>query len=164
MVLDAPFMASHLNSNMDWEYTIPLVNDAREKRGAKVWGEVYPYVAGSTIASTDVITEAGMAQMGITYSDVANLDGTRWDKAMYEDVRKNDPGRAVLIYINPEKDIVKWMAQPGVVIVSDGMAIQDENLEYYPWDSPYEGKSVTRAAQGHAPRCCAWCAKIRSCP
>ena len=35
-----------------------------------------------------------MAQMEITYSDVANLDGTRWDKAMYEDVRKNDPGRA----------------------------------------------------------------------
>lgn len=34
MVLDAPFLASHLNSNMDWEYTIPLVNDAREKRGA----------------------------------------------------------------------------------------------------------------------------------
>ena len=141
-------MASHLNSNMDWEYTIPLVNDAREKRGAKVWGEVYPYVAGSTIASTDVITEAGMAQMGITYSDVANLDGTRWDKAMYEDVRKNDPGRAVLIYINPEKDIVKWMAQPGVVIVSDGMAIQDENLEYYPWDSPYEGKSVHPRSAG----------------
>ncbi len=41
-----------------------------------------------------------MAQMGITYSDVANLDGTRWDKAMYEDVRKNDPGRAILIYNN----------------------------------------------------------------
>jgi hypothetical protein len=148
MVLDAAFMASHLNSNMDWEYTIPMINEAREKRGAKVWGEVYPYVAGSTIASTDILTEAGMAQMGITYSDVANLDGTRWDKAMYEDVRKNDPGRAVLIYINPEEDIAKWMAQPGVVIVSDGMAIQDENLEYYPWDSPYEGKSVHPRSAG----------------
>ena len=66
MVLDAPFLASHLNSNMDWEYTIPLINDARENRGAKVWGEVYPYVAGSTIASTDVLTESSMAQMGIT--------------------------------------------------------------------------------------------------
>jgi N-acyl-D-glutamate deacylase len=148
MVLDAPFMASHLNSNMDWEYTIPMINDAREKRGAKVWGEVYPYAAGSTIASTDILTEAGMAQMGITYSNVANLDGTRWDKAMYEDVRKNDPGRAILIYNNPPEDIAKWMAQPGVVIVSDGMAIQDENLEYYPWDSPYEGKSVHPRSAG----------------
>jgi hypothetical protein len=148
MVLDAPFMASHLNSTMDWEYTIPMINDAREKRGAKVWGEVYPYVAGSTIASTDILTEAGMAQMGITYSNVANLDGTRWDKAMYEDVRKNDPGRAILIYTNPPEDIAKWMAQPGVVVVSDGMAIQDENLEYYPWDSPYEGKSVHPRSAG----------------
>ena len=76
MVLDAPFMAVHLNSNMDWEYTIPMINDAREKRGAKVWGEVYPYAAGSTIASTDILTEGSMAQMGITYSDVGNLDGT----------------------------------------------------------------------------------------
>ena len=148
MVLDAPFMASHLNSTMDWEYTIPMINEAREKRGAKVWGEVYPYVAGSTIASTDILTEAGMAQMGITYSNVANLDGTRWDKAMYEDVRKNDPGRAILIYNNPPEDIAKWMAQPGVVVVSDGMAIQDENLEYYPWDSPYEGKSVHPRSAG----------------
>jgi N-acyl-D-glutamate deacylase len=142
MVLDAPFMAVHLNSNMDWEYTIPMVNDAREKRGAKVWGEVYPYTAGSTIASTDVLTESSMAQMGITYSDVANLDGTRWDKAMYEDVRKNDPGRAVIIYTNPEEAVAKWMAMPGVVVVSDGMAVQDAEGNYYPWDSPYEGKSV----------------------
>ena len=164
MVLDAPFMASHLNSNMDWEYTIPLVNDAREKRGAKVWGEVYPYAAGSTIASTDILTVGSMAQMGITYSDVSNLDGTRWDKAMYEDIRKNDPGRAIVIYNNPEKDISKWLAMPGVVIVSDGMAIQDEKLNYYPWDSPYEGKSVHPRVQGHAPRCCVWCVKKRSCP
>ena len=148
MVLDAPFMASHLNSNMDWEYTIPMINDAREKRGAKVWGEVYPYAAGSTIASTDILTESSMAQMGITYSNVANLDGTRWDKAMYEDVRKNDPGRAIVIYNNPPEDIAKWMAQPGVVIVSDGMAIVDEKLEYYPWDSAYEGKSVHPRSAG----------------
>ncbi|WP_205729161.1 amidohydrolase family protein [Ferrimonas sediminicola] len=148
MVLDAPFMASHLNSNMDWEYTIPMINDAREKRGAKVWGEVYPYAAGSTIASADMLTEAGMAQMGITYSDVANLDGTRWDKAMYEDVCKNDPGRAIVIYNNPPEAIAKWLTQPGVVVVSDGMAIQDEKLNYYPWDSPYEGKSVHPRSAG----------------
>ncbi len=148
MVLDAPFMASHLNSNMDWEYTIPFINAAREKRGAKVWGEVYPYAAGSTIASTDILTESSMAQMGITYSNVSNLDGTRWDKAMYEDVRKNDPGRAIVIYNNKEKDIAKWMAQPGVVVVSDGMAIQDAKGNYYPWDSPYEGKSVHPRSAG----------------
>jgi len=148
MVLDAPFMASHLNSNMDWEYTIPFINVAREKRGAKVWGEVYPYAAGSTIASTDILTEASMAQMGITYSDVSNLDGTRWDKAMYEDVRKNDPGRAIVIYNNPVKEIGKWLAAPGVVIVSDGMAIQDAKGNYYPWDSPYEGKSVHPRSAG----------------
>ena len=148
MVLDAPFLASHLNSNMDWEYTIPLINDAREKRGAKVWGEVYPYAAGGTMAATDIITESGMAQMNITYSDVSNLDGTRWDKAMYDDVRKNDPGRMILIFNNSPEDIAKWMAQPGVTVVSDGVAIIDEKGEFYPWDSPYEGKTVHPRSSG----------------
>ncbi len=148
MVLDAAFLASHLNSNMDWEYTIPLVNDAREKRGAKVWGEVYPYAAGGTVASTDILTELSMAQMNITYSNVSNLDGTRWDKAMYEDVRKNDPGRTILIFNNSPEHIAKWMAMPGVVVVSDGMAIQDAKGQYYPWDSPYEGKSVHPRSAG----------------
>jgi N-acyl-D-glutamate deacylase len=148
MVLDAPFLASHLNSNMDWEYTIPLINDAREKRGAKVWGEVYPYAAGGTMAATDIITEAGMAQMNITYSDVSNLDGTRWDKAMYDDIRKNDPGRMILIFNNSPEDIAKWMAQPGVTVVSDGVAIIDENGAFYPWDSPYEGKTVHPRSSG----------------
>ena len=89
-----------------------------------------------------------MASMGITYSDVANLDGTRWDKAMYDDVRKNDPGRAVVIYTNPQEAIAKWLAMPGVVIVSDGMAIQDEKGQYYPWDSSYEAKSVHPRSAG----------------
>ena len=148
MVLDAAFLASHLNSNMDWEYTIPLINDAREKRGAKVWGEVYPYAAGSTMAATDIITESGMAQMNITYSDVSNLDGTRWDKAMYNDIRKTDPGRMILIFNNAPEDIAKWMAQPGVTVVSDGVAIIDEEGEFYPWDSPYEGKTVHPRSSG----------------
>jgi N-acyl-D-glutamate deacylase len=148
MVLDAPFLASHLNSNMDWEYTIPMINDAREKRGAKVWGEVYPYAAGGTIASTDILTESSMAQMNITYSNVANLDGTRWTKEDYENIRKNDPGRSILIYNNPPEDIAKWMAMPGVVVVSDGMAIQDENLNYFPWEASYEGHSVHPRSAG----------------
>jgi N-acyl-D-glutamate deacylase len=89
-----------------------------------------------------------MAQMNITYSNISNLDGTRWDKAMYDDVRKNDPGRTILIYNNSPEDIAKWMAMPGVVVVSDGMAIVDENGEYYPWDAPYEGKSAHPRSAG----------------
>jgi len=148
MVLDAPFMGAHLNSIQDWQYSIPLVNKARNERGAKVWGEVYPYGAGSTIAATDMIAESNMPNMGLTYSDISNLDGTRWDKTMYDDVRKNDPGRAVLIYFNPEKEAPKWMAMPEVVVVSDNMPILDKDGNYLPWDSPYEGKSCHPRTSG----------------
>jgi len=147
MVLDAPFVASHLNSIMEWEHTIPLMNMARE-RGAKVWGEVYPYAAGSTIASADLLLEPSMLKMGITYSNVANLDGTRWNKEMYDDIRKNDPGRTILIYNNDPEDIGIWLAMPGVVIISDGMPFQDEKGNYYPWDASYEGKSAHPRSAG----------------
>lgn len=141
MLLDGAFMGAHLNSIQDWEYTIPMVNQAR-KMGIKTWGEVYPYAAGSTIASTDIIEESNMKSLGITYSDITNAsDGKRWDKATYDDVRKNDPGRPVIIYNNPKDAIAKWLAMPDVVIVSDGMPIEDEEGNYYSWDSPYEGKS-----------------------
>ncbi len=148
MLLDGAFMGAHLNSIQDWEYTIPMINHAR-KMGIKTWGEVYPYAAGSTIASTDVIEESNMKSLGITYSDITNAsDGKRWDKATYEDVRKNDPGRAVIIYNNPKDAVGKWLAMPDVVVVSDGMPIQDENAEYYPWDTPYEGKSCHPRSAG----------------
>ena len=147
MLLDGIFMGAHLNSVQDWEYTIPMINKARAM-GVKTWGEVYPYAAGSTIASTDIIDESNMASLGITYSDISNTDGTRWDKDMYDDVRKNDPGRAIIIYNNPKEAVAKWLAMPGVVVVSDGMPIQDENGQYYPWDSPYEGKSCHPRSAG----------------
>ncbi len=164
MVLDAPFLASHLNSNMDWEYTIPFINDAREKRGAKVWGEVYPYAAGSTIASTDILTESSMAQMNITYSDVSNLDGTRWDKAMYEDVRKNDPGRAIVIYNNPlrKTSLNGWLSQELSLSLTVWLSrMQKANTTH--GIHLMKASQSTRAAQVPAPRCCAWCAKTRSC-
>ena len=45
---------------------------------------------------------------------------------MYDDIRKNDPGRTILIYNNDPEDIGIWLVMPGVVIISDGMPIQDE--------------------------------------
>ena len=141
LVLDAPVMGAHLNGIQDWQYTIPLFNKARAN-GAKVWGEVHPYAAGSTIAAADIISEEQMDSLGITYSDVANAsDGKRWTKEMYDDIRKNDPGRAIIIYVNPIEEVAQWLAMPGVVVVSDSMPVQDDNLDYYPWDTPFEGKS-----------------------
>ena len=58
-----------------------MINEARENRGAKIWGEVYPYAARSTIASTESY-RGNDGSNRHTYSNVANDDGTRWDKAI----------------------------------------------------------------------------------
>ena len=89
-----------------------------------------------------------MPTMGITFSDVEELDGTKWDKKMYDEVRSTDPGRTILVFNNPVEDIPVWTSMPGVVIVSDGMAILNENNKTYPWDEPYEGKSTHPRSAG----------------
>ena len=65
MVLGSPLMVAHTNSVMDWEFTDSYVAMARQ-RGHKIWSESYPYHAGSTIASTDILSKQGMESMGIT--------------------------------------------------------------------------------------------------
>lgn len=147
MILDAPFLAAHLNSIQDWEYSIPLINAAK-KRGAKVWGEVYPYGAASTIAASAILNEDQLPLIGITYSDIRSVGGKPWDKASYDYNRKNNPGSVVIVQVNPEEQVGEWISTPGVVIVSDGMPVQNAKGEYYPWDSPYEGKSVHPRASG----------------
>ncbi len=83
-----------------------------KKEGPKYGVRCTPMQRGGTMAATDIITESGMAQMNITYSDVSNLDGTRWDKAMYDDIRKNDPGRMILIFNNKPEDMLNgWLSQ-----------------------------------------------------
>jgi len=138
VALDAPLLMAHLNPHMEWEFTIPLINTMREKVGVKVWGEVYPWGAGSGLAGSATIAEKQMRSMGMTYSDITTLDGTPWTKEMYDDKRVNHPGERFIGYMNPPEDIVKWLAMPGVTIISDGGSYKDKDNKPLAWDAPYE--------------------------
>jgi hypothetical protein len=72
-----------------------------------------------SVARTMTLGLIVAAGIFIALSTVTNLDGMRWDKAMYDDIRPNAPGRPVPIHINPEEAAKKWLAMPDGFMVSD---------------------------------------------
>jgi len=156
MVLNSPVMTAHLNSVQDWEFTIPYVNQAR-RNGHKIFGEAYPYNAGSTTAATDVLLPEGMKSLGISYDSVYYVEPyERWTKEIY-DKRFEEPGRTIVIENNKEEDVLKWMADPEMIVCSDAMPCLDVKGNPFPWDTPFEGHSVhphTSGTQGKFLRLC----------
>lgn len=135
--LGAPAIACHFNNpgyNMVHELLVLM-----RKRGYNVWGEVYPYAAGSTALNAVFLDPAiWEKQLGYklneTVQDVET--GEYYTAEKRQEMIKKEPTRAVLVYKMPETAIVEWMKMPGVAIGSDGMPpIPDTGLK---WDTPYE--------------------------
>jgi len=147
MVLDAPVMCAHLNSIQDWEFTIAYVNKARSK-GHKIFGETYPYHAGSSTGAADILAPESMHSLGITYENVYYTEPfQRWNKEIY-DKRMEHPEKVMVLENNKEEDIMKWMSDPETIVCSDAMAVLDPKGELYPWDAPFEGHSVHPRTSG----------------
>ncbi len=135
--LNAPAIACHFN-NPGYNLVHELLVRMREQ-GFNVYGELYPYAAGSTALNAVFLTpEYWVDQMGHKYEETL-LDvqtNTYFTQESYEKMVKTDPTRPVVVYKMPESAVVEWLKLPGVAIASDGMPlIPWEGLE---WDTPYE--------------------------
>lgn len=135
--LGSPGIAFHFN-NPGYAMVHELMLRMREK-GYNVWGEVYPYHAGSTALNAVFLEpEVWVEKLGNTYEetlmDVAT--GEFYTRESREEMLKKEPTRLVVIFKMPEKAILDWIKMPGVAIGSDGMPmIPDEGLT---WETPYE--------------------------
>jgi len=148
MVLGAPTMIAHINSTQDWEFTTDYVNKARNKAGAKVFAEAYPYHAASTIGASDILTKETMENMGMSVDKIYYVDPyQRWDDEIHAK-RFEKPGSLVVFENNKEEDIWKWMKDPETLVCSDAMPVTDAAGETYPWDTPFEGKTCHPRTSG----------------
>lgn len=135
--LDAPAIAMHFN-NPGYNLVQELLVRMRG-RGYNVWGEIYPYIAGSTALNAvflepDVWVKTLGNKYEETLKDVAT--GEFYTEQTRAEMLKNEPTRPVLVYKMPQEAIVDWVRMPGVAIGSDGMPLlPDEGLQ---WDTPYE--------------------------
>lgn len=135
--LGTPAIASHFNNpgaNMVHELLVRM----REK-GHNVWGEIYPYAAGSTALNAVFLEpEIWVQTLGHKYEDTVQdvATGEFYTQESREEMLKKEPTRIVLVYKTPESAIVDWIKMPGVAIGSDSMPlVPDDNLT---WDTPNE--------------------------
>ncbi len=135
--LGAPAIAAHFN-NPGYNMVHELLVRMREK-GYNVWGEIYPYNAGSTALNAVFLEpEVWVKALGNKYEETLQdvATGEFYTQAKREEMLKKDPTRAMIVYKTPESWVVDWIKMKGVAIGSDGMPIvPDDGLT---WDTPYD--------------------------
>jgi hypothetical protein len=149
--LGSPALACHFN-NPGYNLVHELLVRMRD-RGMNVWGEIYPYAAGSTALNAVFLApENWEGKLGYKYEETIQdvATGEWYTPEKREEVMKTDPTRVVLVFKMPESAIPDWLKLPGVSIVTDGMPmVPEDNLT---WDTPYENLPNThpRAAGSFA--------------
>ncbi len=119
----APLHVVHITS-MGLKYTPELIAmvEGAQRHGLDVTTECYPYTAGSTALQSAVFDPGWQESMGITYKDVQWTDtGERLTAETFEKYRKL--GGIVVIHSIPEEAARTAVANPIVMIASDGMLI-----------------------------------------
>lgn len=119
----APLHVVHITSMglRDTPQLIAAVEGAR-KNGLDVTTECYPYTAGSTRLESAVFDPGWQERQGVTYHDVQWTDtGERLTAETFEKYRKT--GGTVVIFSIPEEAVRTALANPMVMIASDGMPL-----------------------------------------
>jgi len=119
----APLHVVHITSMglKDTPQLIAMVEGA-QKRGLDVTMECYPYTAASTGLHTAVFDPGWQQRMGIDYKDVQwAATGERLTAESFAKYRKQ--GGIVVIFAIPEEAARIAVANPLVMIASDGMPI-----------------------------------------
>jgi len=134
--LGAPAIACHFN-NPGYNLVHELLTRLRGQ-GHNVWGELYPYAAGSTALNAVFLEpEVWVDQLGYKYEETIQdaISGEWYTAESRAEMIAREPARLVLVYKMPEEAIVDWLKLPDVAIASDGMPIMDDSIT---WDTPYE--------------------------
>jgi len=135
--LGAPALACHFN-NPGYNLVHELLVRMRE-RGMNVWGEIYPYAAGSTALNAVFLEpEMWVDTLGYKYEETIQdvATGEWYTQETREQMVAKEPTRAVLVFKMPKSAITDWLQLPGVTLITDGMPmIPDDDLS---WDTPYE--------------------------
>jgi len=135
--LGSPAIAAHFN-NPGYNLVHELLVRMRD-RGNNVWGEIYPYAAGSTALNAVFLEpEIWVKSLGNKYEETIQdvATGKFYTQKSREEMLKKEPTRPVIVFKIPESAIVDWIKMPGVAIGSDGMPlVPDDGLT---WDTPFE--------------------------
>ena len=124
----APLHVVHVSSMglRDTPQLLAMLRDARA-RGTDVTTECYPYVAGSTGLESALFDPGWQKRMRISYGDLQWVKtGERLTAESFERYRKE--GGQVVIFMIPENVVRLAIADPMVMVASDGMPAAGANV------------------------------------
>jgi hypothetical protein len=119
-ITGAPLHVVHINSmaNKLTPLALQMIKGARE-RGLDITTEAYPYIAGATRLDSAVFNPGWQKQLNINYSDLLwPATGERLTEESF--IRYRKQGGMVVLFTNTEEMIRLAMADPMVMIASDG--------------------------------------------
>jgi N-acyl-D-aspartate/D-glutamate deacylase len=120
-ITGASIHAVHITSmaNGQTGLMLEMIAGAR-KRGIDITTEAYPYTAGETRLDSAIFDGNWQQQLGIAYKDLQWVStGERLTAATFAKYRKD--GGFVILHSIPEEAARQAMANPDVMVASDGM-------------------------------------------
>lgn len=150
LALDAPALIQHFN-NPGWRLAHELIARLQEL-GHNIWGEIYPYSAGSTTVNAVFLKpENWVEKLGHKYEDTMQdpITGDFYTQEKYDQVVADNPTTEILLFKTPPEDSVKWLTLKGVTMASDAMPSTPITA---PWNTPFEelGNTHPRGAGARA--------------
>jgi len=134
LALGAPATINHYN-NPGWKLAHELMSKLQDQ-GLNIWGEIYPYSAGSTTLNAVFLKpENWVEKLGHRYEDtMADAEtGEFYTQESYEAGLKKNPTKEIILYKMPEEDAVRWLRLKGTTMASDAMNAEPS---FGPWDTP----------------------------
>ena len=146
VALGAPAIVLHFN-NDGWRLAHQMIIELQEQ-GHNIWGEVYPYAAGSTTINASFLEpESWIDVFGRRYEDTMldPVTGEYYTLETYKATVASEPTRPIVIFKQPVENEPKWLTLKGVTMASDAVAATPYDA---PWDYPMDqlGGSHPRTA------------------
>ncbi len=123
----------HINSSCmaDGPRCVSLVAGARA-RGLDVTTEAYPYIAGMTLLNSALFNPGWREKFGVDYDALQLPDsGERLTKARFDELHASPTAVSVLIFSNRQEVVDAVIAEPLVMIASDGEPGHPRNAGTY---------------------------------
>jgi len=134
LALDAPATINHYN-NPGWKLAHELMSRLQDQ-GFNIWGEIYPYAAGSTTLNAVFLKpENWVEKLGHRYEDTMAdaATGEFYTQESCEEGLMKNPTKDIILYKMPEEDAVRWLRLKGTTMASDAMNAEPS---FGPWDTP----------------------------
>ena len=136
VALGAPAIVLHFN-NPGWRLAHQMIIGLQEQ-GHNIWGEIYPYAAGSTTINASFLQpKSWVDDLGHRYEDTMldPVTNKYYTLETYKATVASEPSRPIVIFKMPAEDQAKWLTLKGVTMASDAVGAEPYLA---PWDYPMD--------------------------